>query len=287
MPSSLANRLSILPGRDLMGWSPTREDPSVKLRGPYLAALAALCVALAGCSASATNGRGHLAAARGSGGFPTSAAAPPSPVASSPAGLPSAPVTAGRLPLARIPVQQADVPPGWTASTGSSGGGGQMDAQLAACIGAKSSDADQIANVNGDTFDQGGSEISSSASRYKTQADVDNDVKLLSSPKLDACLTKTLREGVASSAPPGASVDSVSFHVSPGSHGGPSNVVGIGTGKLTLSADGASISAYLDIAFITGPRVEAEVDFTGLGAPIDKSLQRRLVAAVASRAARA
>jgi hypothetical protein len=240
-------------------------------------------MASAACAAS-TTGQGHLGAATGSSGTPT----PASPTRHI---RPSAtPVTPRRshVAFAEIPLQPHELPPGWTAAKGTnSDSGGKIDDELAACLGGHSSDADQVATVNGDDFSQGSSEISSSVSKYKSQADIDNDAHLLTSPHVDSCLTKSLRQAIASSAPAGGRVNAVSFHITPGSSGGPRNVVATGSGRIALSSSGQTVRIYVDIAFISGPRIEAEVDFTGLGTRIDKSLQRRLVAAVANRTAHA
>ena len=84
--------------------------------------------------------------------------------------------------------------------------------------------------------------------------------------------------------PPGSTLNSMSFLVTQGSSGGPSNVVATGAGKIDVTVSGQVIDVYINVAFITGPSLEAEVDFENVGSPVPASIQAPLIAKVAARA---
>jgi hypothetical protein len=120
---------------------------------------------------------------------------------------------------------------------------------------------------------------------------------MLHSPKLSTCFDQQLVKQLATSLPQGATIESASIKITPGSAGGPMNLVANGTGSIKVSmnsqqaamyrtvAFGAGPVIYVTVAFITGPLIEAEVDTSSLGTPISAFVVKSLVAEVATRAA--
>jgi hypothetical protein len=154
------------------------------------------------------------------------------------------------------------------------------------CRCAKHFATDKVADANSPDFALGDASISSSASSYPSQSDLDADIALVHSAKLGPCLDRQAKELFAKSLPAGTIVDSVSSKFTAGSGGGPSNVVGSGVTTIKLTASGQHVVLYLTVAFITGPLIEAEVDTQNVGKPVPASLVKAAVSAVANRAAK-
>ena len=73
------------------------------------------------------------------------------------------------------------------------------------------------------------------------------------------------------------------FKITPGSAGGPANVVATGTGTFKVELDGQEIPFYMTEAFIMGPLIEADVFTLNVNAPVPASVVKPLVATVATR----
>ena len=108
---------------------------------------------------------------------------------------------------------------------------------------------------------------------------------MLHSSKLSGCFEQMIKKQLASSLPAGSTIESTSINITPGSGGGPSNVVATGTGTIKVKASGQEVAVYLTVAFITGPLIEAEVDAQNVGSPVPASVMNSLVSTVATRAA--
>lgn len=154
------------------------------------------------------------------------------------------------------------------------------------CVGARNTESDKVAEAHSDDFDLGDAEISSSASSYRSQADLDTDIAILHNPKLPGCYQQLVKKELGASLPAGATIESESFKFTPGSAGGPANVVATGTGTVKVRLSGQQVPLYLNVAFITGPLIQAEVDAENVGTPVPASVVNALVAAVAARAAK-
>jgi hypothetical protein len=76
----------------------------------------------------------------------------------------------------------------------------------------------------------------------------------------------------------------VSVKVTPGSAGGPANIVGTGVGTIKISVSGEHGGLASGVAYITGPLIWAEVDSANPGAPVPALLWESQVWAVADRA---
>jgi len=95
-----------------------------------------------------------------------------------------------------------------------------------------------------------------------------------------------MKTQLATALPAGSTVDSASIKITPGSAGGPANVVATGTGIVKVTVSGQQVPIYLTVAFITGPLIEAEVDTENSDAPVPASVVSPLVTAMATRAAK-
>jgi hypothetical protein len=187
--------------------------------------------------------------------------------------------------LRKIVLQATDLPPGWKRSPVASDDGTNSNEDLAACVGAKNTDADQIASVDSDDYDLGNAEISASASSYKSQSDLATDIAIIKSPKFLSCTTQGLKQELATSMPKGTTVGAVSLKFTAGPGRGPANVVGSGSMSMPVIGNAGKMTVYVDFVYLTGPLIEAEVDAENLGAPVPASVLQAAVQAVASRAA--
>jgi hypothetical protein len=207
---------------------------------------------------------------------------------SSPATSASAAATPASLSqLKKIVLQPADLPSGWKGTPYQPDPNSAAEnTNLAACVGARDTDGDQVASANSDDFGLGNATISSSANSYRSQSDLATDIATLHSPKLSSCFSQMMKTQLASSLPAGTKVASASIKVTPGSAGGPANVIATGTGTVQVQVNGQQIPLYLTVAFITGPLIQAEVDASNVGTPVPASVVNRLAATVATRAAK-
>jgi hypothetical protein len=208
-----------------------------------------------------------------------------SSAAAAPASAAATPATQSQLKA--IVLQPSDLPPGWKATPYQPDpNSAAEDNALATCVGARNTDSDRVAQANSDDFGLSNASISSSASSYKSQSDLTTDTATLHSPKLSACFSQEATKQLASSLPAGSKIESASIKITPGSAGGPANVIATGTGTIKVEASGQQVPVYLTVAFITGPLIEAEVDAENAGAPVSASVVNPLVATVANRAAK-
>lgn len=250
-----------------------------------LAAAALLPVALAGCSSSTpghgTGGTSAIstmtpASVGGSASAPTTPAAGTGPASSS-----------SSSPLAAINLTAKDLPAGWTAAPATPTSGAdaaRAQAQIAACVGGRNTYPDSTGVTQSPDFSQGEATISSQVTAYRSQQDVDSDVAMLSSPKIDSCYAAEAKAQAAGSLPAGATISAVSVHVTPHPSGEPANVAAMVVGTISVTASGQQVTVYDTSALITGPKVEVDVDFENIGQPLPGALQDHLIAVVAGRA---
>jgi hypothetical protein len=262
----------------------------VTLRRIMISSLGAGALLLAACSNSTTKGTGSGGSSAASSAAASSA---PASAASSPAPSPSAPSTSAasaadeKARIAGIPIQAGELPGSWKATPPDNSTAAEdaaQQAELVRCVGTTDTSADRLARVEKD-WTQGDDDITSNAQAMKSDADLRADVALLKSPKINSCYEQTARKTIAASLPSGATVESLKVTITPGSAGGPGNLVAVGHGVVTVRASGQTVTIYEDLDFIAGKRIEAEIDFTGVNHHIDPALQKKVVAAVARRAA--
>ena len=188
--------------------------------------------------------------------------------------------------LQKIVLQPSDLPAGWKRTPYKHDPNSSADdAAMTTCLGVRDTSKDKVAESHSDDYSLGNANVSSSASSFKSQKDLDADISALHSPKMSTCFNQLMRKQLAKSLPAGATIVSQTFNVAPGSAGGPANVVATGQGTIQVSVSGQHFAVYLTVAFITGPLIEAEIDAENLGAPVPASVVKSLVSAVATRAA--
>jgi len=284
----------------------TRTLPVSRIQA-YLIIAVCVPLALTGCSSSSGSKASGTAGATSSAGTtsspatsvapssssaassaaPSSAApssaAPSSAAVSSPAGAVGPPMTPR---LTAIALQPADLPAGWVGTAYVPDPNSVAEnAALVSCVGGRNTYTDETGDSNSPDYSLGNATISSDATSFRSQADVTNDVAIIKSPKMSGCYQKEAAAQVTASLPTGATLDSASIAIVPGAGGGPSNVIGTGVGKVTVTIAGKVSVVYVNAAFIVGPLTEAEVDFTSLGAPVATSITGPLTAKIAARAA--
>jgi hypothetical protein len=221
-------------------------------------------VLLAGCGSSSSVGT------------PTSVHSP-TPLAS--------PASVGQLN--GMVLRATDFPIGWEGKRYKADPSSAADqATVAKCMGVRNTEIDKVAEAHSQDFTLGTASISSRATSYRSQSDLDDDVAMLRSPKFSSCTTQLVRKVFATSLPAGTTIESVAVTITPGSAGGPANVVATGTctGVIKVSANGQRVPFFISFAYIRGPLIEAEVDTSNIGAPVPASVTNSLVAMVASRA---
>jgi hypothetical protein len=186
--------------------------------------------------------------------------------------------------LTAIALQPADLPAGWTGAPPTLDPDEAAEsAALAQCVGGRDNYSDETGDSSSDDYSLDNASISSEASSFRSQDDVADDIAIIKNPKIDGCYVKIVESEVGE-LPPSATLDSASFLVTPGSAGGPSNVVATGAGRIEVTASGQVVDIYVNVAFITGPSLEAELDFSNVGSPVPANLQAALIAKVAARA---
>ena len=241
--------------------------------------LAVAAVAMAGCSSAKKTAASTPPSTPPTSASTTASASPTESTSSAPA------VTAK---LTAIALQATDVPAGFRgtpAEPDPAEAAGQ--AQLAACLGVRNTYPDRSGSVQSKDFARGDATISSQVNGFRSRDAVDSDIAMLKKPKIDSCYTKLVRAELATSLPSGSTVDALSVHLTPGAGGGPGNVAGLVSAKLTVTVSGQTADVFIDTALISGPRIEAEVDFENVGARVPASVRTPVIAKVAARAAHA
>jgi len=160
---------------------------------------------------------------------------------------------------------------------------------LLRCGGLLSTASDKVAEAHSENFTLGNAGVTPVARSYRSQRAGDADVAALHGSKYSPCFESCMKQQIAAQLRAGAVIESesVSAKVTPGSAGGPANVVGTVVGTIKIRAGGQQTVLYLRFAYIIGPLIQADVDSQNTGAPVPASLMDSLVAAVANRAAQA
>jgi hypothetical protein len=188
--------------------------------------------------------------------------------------------------LAAIVVQPDDLPAGFTPTPQEDDPNDAGDqAALAQCVGGRDTEADVVASVESPDFTENGGSVSSSATSYRSQEDIDADLAIIHSPKINACYEQLVKNEFARELTAGGTVDAVSMTITPGPGSGLPNLAGLVIGSVTATVSGRQATVYVSAALITGPLTEAEVDIENPGQPVPSALYDELTIAVANRAA--
>ena len=221
---------------------------------------------------------------------PASSSAPASPIAPASSGAAGGSSAASRPPatpqLLAITLQPADVPAGWKSTPYQPDPSDAADnAALDKCLGVPDTDSDETGEADSPDYSLANATISSSASSYKSQADITTDTETIKSPKISSCLDALFATQLKPTLPTGSTLGGVSITVTPHTSTEPANVIATAAGTISVTASGQSIVVYLNVAFITGPLIEAEVDFEDVGQPVPVAIQTAAITKVAARAA--
>ena len=160
-------------------------------------------------------------------------------------------------------------------------------AALVQCAGAKDTSSGRAAAAHSQAYNLGQATIVSLATRFKTAADVSDDVALYTNPKFKSCYEQLQRVVGAQALPSGSTVGTVDFSFTSGNNGGTANIAAVGHGTVTLTVAGKTpTTIYQDVVIIVTGLIESEVDFTNIGSAIPADIESRLVAVVADRTAK-
>jgi len=231
-------------------------------------------VLLAGCGGPSAGTPSAASASR------TSSSSSPvaSPSASSPA--PASPPS--RAQLEDILLQPEDFPAGSIGNPRNHTNAVVSDAEKALCVGVPNPDAALYTNAKSYdfSFPDESPIVLSTAKSYASQGSVDEFVAMVRSPKFSHCYEQFMRQGIGAD----GSLEELSVKITPGSAGGPANVVATGTSTIKMKGQPA---ISLSLAFISGPLTTAHVIANGMdGEPVPAADMGPLVAAVANRAAK-
>lgn len=201
---------------------------------------------------------------------------------------PSAAVTPAPLAeLTKMMLKPTDLPTGWKGTAYKADPtDAASQAAFTRCLGVPNTDHDKVAEAHSQDFGLGNANISSSASSYRSQRDLDVDIAVLRSPKLSTCYVRLIRSQLAKALPAGARITSASFKVTPGSAGGPNNVLATGKSTIVVAVAGQRLPVYVTVAFIVGPLIEADVETENVGSPVPVQIVSSLVTTVANRVAK-
>ena len=248
--------------------------PHTRLVVPAI--LAAALATLTACSSSSKDSKSDS----------PSTGAGASTTKSSPASTSASTSAAATTPLSAIVLQAAEVPTGFKQGTpDANDDDAAQHAAIVACVGGKDTTSNKLDTARS-SFDQGDNSITSEASRFKSDDDVATDVALLKNAKFDSCAEQSARQSLTKSLPAGSKIDTVKMETEPTPAGAPSNLAAVGHGTVSITANGQTVKIYTVVGYITGPRIEAEVDLTGVGAPPGDAAIMQTITAVAQRAAK-
>lgn len=183
-------------------------------------------------------------------------------------------------------MQPGDLPAGWTASAARSdhdtGAARAAATANARCLGVRSTYPDLMATGRSPNYTMASLFVGSAAWAYRDEDDITVSVRSLSLAKASTCFAQSVKTELERSVP-GHRFGDVHVTVTPGSDGGPGNVVGIATGTLSDTFSGHEYTVNIQNAFIIGPRIKAEVEFSGVDAVVPLALRAQIIEQVASR----
>lgn len=196
-------------------------------------------------------------------------------------------VGTGSVDVGLVPLRPGDLPSEWTGKAHSSSNDADTDAsnkKLEACLGAKDTSGNRIRQVYSMDYSKDESSIASRASLYTSSADVDENARQFTNPKLKSCTEEQFKEQAAKGLSSGSLLGTPELTIIAGNNGGPSNVVATLTVIVRVTVQGQSVTIYETSVAIRGDRIQASIEFVGIGAPIDKATMTTAIAAVAARA---
>lgn len=193
----------------------------------------------------------------------------------------------GEPQLSDIVVQPSDLPAGWKAEPASVSGTQVADsAAYARCMGIPNTLTDAAGIAFSPDFVKGALLITSTATSFHSKTDVQTDTAALTNPKASSCFESVARSRLSAALPAGATVRSFTLNITPGSGGGPVNVVATASGTVVFTASGHRLSLDDEVVFFAAPRIEAQVAFYSTGATVPASVKAVVVQEVSARVSR-
>jgi hypothetical protein len=234
------------------------------------AVIAGMCIVLAAACGSSGGSKGA------SGSNATTTTAKPNPAAD-------------RARAQSLLLTTTDLPAGWVGSKATEDADDKAeDQKLADCTGAFDP-KNNVVNLDGDDFDKGNNEISSSANVVDTRAHFVADVKAIKSDKVLSCFQTIFSEDLPKALAkenPGVTVHDL-------------KVTRLSTGKtygevtvgfrvsLTIAGPAGSVPLYIDEFEFGSGRDEVSVTFDGQSAPFDDTLEQSVLAAAGAKLGKA
>ena len=242
------------------------------------------------CACSSGTGTAQSTSGSATATTPPTAAATTSAAASSSSRSSSAAAPtvspAGADQLTPIVLRATDLPTGWRGTAYKPDpADAATNAAFAACLGARNTSLDQVADVHSQNFSMGNATLSSDAASYPSSDDLAADRALLTNAKYPSCFEAGLRAALGKALPAGATISSIDAKVTPGAGGGPSNVAGTVAATVTVVDAGLTRTFYSTTVVIMGPLIETTLSFSNLALPVPAALQATLIGEVAARTA--
>ena len=191
-------------------------------------------------------------------------------------------------PLSNVLLQQDDFPDGWSSvSHIVDPAVGTRHAKLARCLGIPDSAPHANGSLTSDDYTLEGTRVWSTVTRFPSKTDVTKDIDAVRGSKFHDCEQSQLKDLVSKNLPSAFGLKSfkLTVHLSPSRV--PHNVAAIASAHFTAKAkhSDASVDGYIDIAFISGPDIEATITINASKNRLDPDIQTQIITAVANRAA--
>ncbi len=186
----------------------------------------------------------------------------------------------------QINLTAADVP-GYTSSPNPNTASDQQNsAQLAACAGG-TPPSQEIVDINSPQFTAGSGlnqrQASSNVTVQPTAADVQQNLKALTSAKGHNCLVQSLNTLISHTSQPGVTFSSGSITTLPMSTAGTDGAFGARV-TINATAQGLHIPFYVDVYGFAKGSTEVELETLGISSPFPAAEEARLVALLVGRA---
>jgi hypothetical protein len=192
----------------------------------------------------------------------------------------------GQNQLRAIVVQPGDLPPGWKPSPPTPSSDPKTDsATFAQCMGALDTFPDAAALAFSQNFSNGSSVVSSGATSFKSAVDVQLDAASLLNPLASDCFAKVGKARMTAQLPKAVTVKSITLKITPGTAGGPANVVATASGTLVFTTTGHQLTLKNEVVFLVGRRIEAQIAFFTTGGTFPAQVKADVIKKVAARVA--
>jgi hypothetical protein len=198
------------------------------------------------------------------------------------------PTTTETERLQPVVVQLTDLPTGWqdSATGGVNEGDSDDEYELAQCLGAPSTAADQLVEIDSDEYSldsQPLATVDSSVIGYKSAADVAAGVAVLRDPGLASCAQQALPDDLSGILPTAAKIENFAIRVSLGPGAGPADVVATVTSSFVVTGLGRAEDFAADFVFLTGATDEVELIFVAPSPGVPETVRSMVIAEVSAR----